>query len=888
MPDHSPPHEPARRPAREAPWLAGTALAYVGLGWLAVELTRQPGNVASAWVSSALLLSVMCHRPGYTGSYLALGFASRMLVGMLAGDPLALMLAHATASTFAVGLSVAGLRWLKLQPLGLPVVRSLTWPLLLVGVIGPGLGGLIPAAVHEQLGTGAFAPVWFTWVAAAAFGAVVALPPLLAAGGPAWGRLLRGTTPAGFAGIAVGTLLITALSVGYLSQPFLPAALPLVAAALVIGRMGTSLLCSGNLVLMVGLRLYFDSHALAGAQGAGISSQFLGSLGFNFYAAMAAGLPMVIAVLSSQRRDAIADLLASRESLFEEKQLAETTLGSIGDAVITVNPASCVTYMNQVAEDMTGWTAAEAAGRPINEVMPLVDAETGEAGLAPLAIAMRDRRAVGLALNTLLVHRSGRQMPIEDSAAPIIGMDGRVVGGVIVFHDVSESRAMALRMSHLAQHDYLTDLPNRVLLQDRLSQALAEAGQGRKGALIFLDLDHFKIVNDTLGHEVGDLLLQAVAKRLQENVREDDTVSRQGGDEFVILLPRLGDPRDAAWVAEKLINAVSEPYLVDGHELEVGASIGISLFPEDGDDAALLMKRADAALYHAKEQGRGRYEYYTNAMSAKAEKRLDLERRLRRALKAEELVPWFQPKVDATSRWITGLEVLVRWQPADGPMIPPGEFIPTAEECGLVNQVDAAMLRAACRQCRQWQDEGLLAVPVAVNLSLARFEGEAVLSLIRETLLETGLDPGYLSIEITESQAMKDRELTREVLDAMRAMGIRVAMDDFGTGYSSIGNLQHLGFDAIKIDRTLVSPLSEGRKHIAIVRAIAGMARAFECQVVAEGVETEEQARLAASSGCQELQGYLFSRPVPASEVPALLRQGRLGPSDSAPGEGLK
>ncbi|WP_290589004.1 EAL domain-containing protein [Arenimonas sp. SCN 70-307] len=871
----------AARLLRELPWLLGTGLAYVALGVLAVALTRQPGNVASAWVASAMLLGVMCRRPHFPAAYLVLGFAGRLAVGALAGDPWSLMLSHAFASTLAVGLSVYVLRRWQVPVMGLPDVRALVLPVFLVGIAGPALGGVVPAVVHEALGTGEFRTVWFTWIVAAAFGAVLMLPPLLAATGDAWRRLQAGTGAWQLAAVALGTLLATALSVGYLSRPFLPATVSLLVAAFIFGRLGTSLLCSANLALMVGLRLYFDSNALAGADGGGIRSAALDSVAFNLYAALAAGIPLVVSVLAAQRRNAMREL-------FEEKQLAETTLGSIGDAVITVDPHSRITYLNRVAEDMTGWTSAEAVGRPIDDVMRLLDAESGSPGLAPLAIAMRDRRIVGLALNTLLVARDGRKLPIEDSAAPIIGMDGELVGGVMVFHDVSESRAMALRMSHLAQHDYLTDLPNRVLLQDRLSRALADLPQGRRGGLIFLDLDHFKIVNDTLGHEIGDLLLQAVARRLRENVREDDTVSRQGGDEFVILMPRLADPRDAAWVAEKLIEAVSEPYFVDGHELRVGVSIGISLFPEDGDEATLLMKRADAALYHAKEHGRGRYEYYTNAMSERAERRLELERRLRRAIREGELVPYYQPKVDAQSRWITGLEVLVRWQPTGQPMVPPGEFIPTAEECGLVGQIDAEMLRQACRQCRQWQLDGLLAVPVAVNLSLAQFDAESVLSLIRETLFETGLDPGYLSVEITETQAMRDTELTREVLAALRQMGVQVAMDDFGTGYSSIGNLQRFGFDAIKVDRSLVAPLPEGRKHMTIVRAVTGMARAFECKVVAEGVETEELARLAATAGCNELQGYLFSRPVPAADVPGLLRRGRLGPEVEAPGPGMK
>ncbi len=827
----------------------------------------------------------MCRRPGHVRTYLGLGFACRVLVGSLLQDPVLLILAHAIASTLAVAVACAGIWLLRLRPEGLPDLASLLWPIALIGLIGPAIGGLLPAATHDWMGTGQFWNVWMTWIVATAFGAVLVLPVVLTASLPAWRRLTTGTTVPGFLAILALTLAFTALCVGYLSRPFLPATVPLVAAALVLGRLGTSLLCCANLAMMVGLRIYFDSHVLAGAEGTGINSASLASASFNFYAAMAAALPMVIAVLSSQRRNALAELASSRQALFEEKQLAETMLSSIGDAVISVDPDSRVTYMNPVAADMTGWSLDEARGHPIDEVMSLLDAETGAAGLAPLAIAMRDRRAVGLALNTLLVHRSGRQFPIEDSAAPIYGINGEVVGGVIVFHDVSESRAMALRMSHLAQHDYLTDLPNRVLLQDRLTQALGALSQGRRGGLIFLDLDHFKNINDTLGHEVGDLLLQAVAARLLANVREDDTVSRQGGDEFVVLLPRLADPRDAAWVAEKLIDAISQPYQIEGHELEVGASIGISLFPEDGTEATLLLKRADAALYHAKEQGRGRYEYYTGAMSAKAERRMDMERRLRRALKTGELVPWFQPKVDAQSYRITGLEVLARWQTPEGAMISPGEFIPTAEECGLIDQVDLAMLRAACSQCRAWQDQGLGPIPVAVNLSLARFHGETILSAIREALLEHRLDPRCLSVEITESQVMKDSELSQDVMRALRSMGVSVAMDDFGTGYSSIGNLQHLRFDVLKVDRSLVSPLGTGQKHAAIVKAITGMATAFDCHVVAEGVETPEQARLAAALGCRELQGYLFSRPVPAADVPALLERGRLGPQDElAPG----
>jgi len=557
--------------------------------------------------------------------------------------------------------------------------------------------------------------------------------------------------------------------------------------------------------------------------------------------------------------------------LHAEMELAQVTLGSIADAVVSTGRDGRVRFMNRVAEDMTGWSLSEAQGRPLDEVLRLEDAETGAPGLSPMQIAMDNDRALGLAANTSLIRRDGYRSPIEDSAAPIHDTAGTVIGGVMVFHDVSESRAMAIKMSHLAQHDYLTDLPNRILLRDRLEQALVGAAHGRRGALLFIDIDHFKHINDSLGHTVGDLLLQAVARRLAEAIRPDDTISRQGGDEFVVLLSRLGGPDDAARVAEKLLEQMAMSFVVEGHELQVTISIGISLFPEDSADPEILMKFADAALYHSKESGRARFKFYAEDMSAKAERRLKTERELRHALKHAQLRLHFQTKVASGSRQVVGMEALVRWQRTSDELVHPGDFIGIAEDCGLIDQIDEWVLREACRQNRAWLDAGLSVVPVAVNVSLARFDGERLLRLVSDVLAESGLESRYLQVEMTETHALHDTAQTQVVIDGLRHLGVQVSMDDFGTGYSSLSYLQKFRFDVIKIDRAFVTAIENDTSELSIVRAIIAIAHGLKCRVVAEGVETEIQAATLQACGCEELQGYLFSRPMEAEQAAELL-----------------
>jgi len=573
--------------------------------------------------------------------------------------------------------------------------------------------------------------------------------------------------------------------------------------------------------------------------------------------------PLLVAAL----RDVSARLRAER-ALHDEKERAQVTLESIGDAVITYDTALRITSMNPVAEAMTGWSRTDALGRPFTEVVHLQDAESGSQLNPVLAGEEREE----LEASALLRRRDGQLLHVEDSDAPIRDSEGAITGGVIVLHDVSEARAMAQRMSHLAQHDFLTGLPNRVLLQDRLAQALAKVGPDTQGAVLFVDLDFFKHINDSLGHHAGDRVLQEVARRLCEVVRTDDTVSRPGGDEFMLLLARLSEPHDAARVARKLIKAIERPIDVDGRALHVSASVGIALFPEDGRDIKALTKHADTALYHAKQAGRGRYSFFTAAMSERADQRLKLESELRAGIAGGQLFLAYQPKVTMPGGGMSGMEALVRWRHPDGHTVPPLDFIPVAEETGLVVAIDEWVMREACRQNRAWLDAGLAAVPIAVNVSLARFEPERLLDNLRRALDETGLPPHLLEVEFTESQMLGQHARAGQLIDGIRGLGVRLSVDDFGTGYSSLSYLTSYRFDSIKIDRSFVQGLPGELGQRAVVQAIMGMAQALGYRVVGEGVETDQQAAALMQYGCSEMQGYLFGRPVGADEMETMLR----------------
>ncbi|MBW8458509.1 MAG: EAL domain-containing protein [Thiobacillus sp.] len=577
----------------------------------------------------------------------------------------------------------------------------------------------------------------------------------------------------------------------------------------------------------------------------------------------------------TERKSAEFVLQTAEEALFEEKERAQVTLNSIGDAVLTTDLLGNVTYLNLVAETMTGWPCEEALGRPVSEVFNIFDGTTRLPAANPMQRAMAENESVGLGADCVLVHRDGSESAIEDSAAPIHNREGRVTGAVIVFHDVSESRAMALEMAHLAQHDFLTGLPNRLLLTERFSHAIGLAQRHTKQVgLLFLDLDNFKHINDSLGHAVGDRLLQSVANRLVECVRTTDTVCRLGGDEFVILLAEVGQPQDAAHIAETLRAALAMPHQVNGHELHINLSIGISVFPDDGIDVDTLMQNADTAMYHAKASGRDNYQFFKADMNARAVRRMFVERSLRRALKLGEFLLHYQPKIDLASGAITGAEALIRWQDPEAGFVTPEHFVPIAEESGLIVPIGQWVLRAVCRQVQTWLDSGLRAVPVAVNISAVEFRHPGFLDGVARILKETGLAPRYLELEITESILMHDAESSTSVLAALKAMGVQLAIDDFGTGYSSLSYLGRFPIDTLKIDQSFVRDICTDADNATIVAAVIGMGKSLKLRVIAEGVETHEQLAFLQARHCGEGQGFHFSHPVSAEAFARLVDTG--------------
>jgi diguanylate cyclase (GGDEF)-like protein len=492
-----------------------------------------------------------------------------------------------------------------------------------------------------------------------------------------------------------------------------------------------------------------------------------------------------------------------------------------------------------------------------------------------MRMALWQNRTVHLPPNCIHVRRDGFETPIEDSVAPIHDREGKTTGAVVVFRDVSAAQAMALQMTHSARHDFLTGLPNRMLLNDRVSQAIAAGPRhSKKVAVLFLDLDGFKHINDSLGHPTGDKLLQSIAKRLVACVRAADTVSRQGGDEFVVLLSEIEQPEDAAITARRMLEAVAEAHPVDHHDLHVTTSIGVSVSPDDGLDAETLIKNADTAMYQAKENGRHSYQFFKPAMNIRAVERQSIEENLRRALERQEFALQYQPKVNLRTGEISGAEALLRWtHPTRGP-VSPAQFIPVAEDCGLILPIGNWVLREACKQARAWRDAGLPLFTVAVNISSMEFRDDEFLKNIFAVLKESSLDPRCLELELTESVLMKRAESAASVLKTLRASGVQVAVDDFGTGYSSLSYLRKFPIDALKIDQSFVRQITSTPDETSNVTAIISMGRSLNLRVVAEGVETQEELAFLRTRQCDEAQGYYFGRPMVAGQFAALLKSG--------------
>jgi diguanylate cyclase (GGDEF)-like protein/PAS domain S-box-containing protein len=573
--------------------------------------------------------------------------------------------------------------------------------------------------------------------------------------------------------------------------------------------------------------------------------------------------------------DRMIEHAATTRVLFEEQERAQITLDSIGDAVISTDIAGNVSYLNIVAQRLTGWSPQDAVGHHFEEVFRIIDSSTREQARDPMALAIRENKTVALTPNCVLIRRDGVHSPIEDSAAPIHDRYGQVTGAVMVFRDVSVSRATSLTMSYLAQHDSLTDLPNRLLFKDRLSEAMALASRHeRKLAVLFLDVDRFKNINDSLGHVIGDCLLQSIARRLLVCVRASDTVSRQGGDEFVILLSEIAHAHDAALCADKMLTLLRPPHRVDNHDIHVTASIGIVTYPDDGVDAETLMKHADFAMYQAKANGRNNRQFFKQELNLRALERQTLENGLRHALEREELTLHYQPKLNLQTGAIVGVEALIRWRHPTLGSVSPAIFIPIAEESGFIVPIGRWVLAEACHQAQAWRDIGLAPIRIGINISAVELRERDFVDFMIHILAATGLDSRALELELTETFLMQDSASTSAVLHALKGIGLHLALDDFGTGYSSLNHLKRFPIDTLKIDRSFVHGITTNADDSSIVGAVISMGSHLHLRVVAEGIETREQLAFLQDHDCPFGQGYYFSQPVTARECTQLLRYG--------------
>ena len=552
----------------------------------------------------------------------------------------------------------------------------------------------------------------------------------------------------------------------------------------------------------------------------------------------------------------------------ETGRFARDIIDNAGEGIVVYDRELRYVLWNAFMQEMTGLAPAEVLGKRPTDVFP---------NLAEQRIdGMLSRALGGETVSSPDVHyyvpSTQRQGWVSSVYRPYIGDDGEILGVIALIRDITERKAAEQQIEYQAYHDALTGLANRNLFQEHLSLAVALAQRRLKQvAVLFLDLDHFKVVNDSLGHSVGDDLLREVARRLKSAVREGDTVARVGGDEFTIVLQDLSQPQDAAVVAQKVLRTVAEPMTIHGHRLYVTTSIGITVFPDDGTDAETLLKNADTAMYRAKAEGRNAFQMSTHELSRATQERMTVESGLHLALEAGEFALLYQPQIDVESMEIIGIEALLRWKHPERGVILPEDFIGIAEERGLILKMGEWVLRQACLDARRFHDRGLSRFRVAVNLSARQFRDPSLGAAVRSALQESGIPPESLELEITETVAMENVVLTMSTLEGFRKAGVTIAIDDFGTGHSSLSYLKRFPLDALKIDRAFVSDLPDKFEDAAIVSSVIQLANGLGLRVVAEGVETAEQLAFLKDAGCREVQGYYFSYPVTIEAIETLV-----------------
>jgi diguanylate cyclase (GGDEF)-like protein/PAS domain S-box-containing protein len=567
--------------------------------------------------------------------------------------------------------------------------------------------------------------------------------------------------------------------------------------------------------------------------------------------------------------------ITERFAAEEKLRRFRVAMDNSADMIVLIDRSSMrFVDVNDTACRLLGYTRDELLEMGPQDVLPVTreELERDYDSLIAKPVGEIERLLGGMKSHYFC--KDGSELPFESTRHVLRSGDRTIIAAIS--RDIRARLAIEEKLAHLAQFDALTGLPNRNLFQDRLAQAMATAKRnGWSMAVLFIDLDRFKLVNDTLGHAAGDKLLQEAAERLRSCIRASDTVGRLGGDEFAAILSELGKPRDAGLVAQKIIDVFKRPFDLEGKETYVSASVGITLYPADSNNAEALVVNADAAMYRAKQQGRNNYQYFTRDMNERALQRAQLEVALRRALEREEFRLVYQPRAHLATGKICGFEALLRWQHAQKGLILPGEFIPVLEETGLIVPVGEWVLRAACAQIKAWQKSGLKVPPVAINLSARQFEQTNLKESFHQILQDAKVDPSLIELEITESLLMNDPEGAARTLHSLKESGVKLSMDDFGTGYSSLGYLKRFPIDALKIDRTFIRDIATDADGATLTRAIIHLAQNLRLKVVAEGVETEDQLAFLRSNACDEMQGYLFAKPADAQECGRMLREGR-------------
>ncbi len=553
-------------------------------------------------------------------------------------------------------------------------------------------------------------------------------------------------------------------------------------------------------------------------------------------------------------------------SLFREHEKAGATLKAIDDAVITLDDRGRVEFMNPAAEKMLACALEDVKQEPFSEICQI--AEPNESGgLESYSLGEAPWEETKIIRNRL-----GKEYTVRFSSSPLYAENGFTAGVVYAFSDLTELIKINRKIAFIAAHDNLTGLPNRVLLQDRLERAIVSASRnGSNFALLFIDLDDFKKINDGMGHNCGDLLLQEVARRLRNWVRQSDTISRWGGDEFIVLLADLTFPKDAADVAVKILDGLADSFVLEGQEVFITPSIGISLFPQDGPKAEVLLAKADAAMYSVKKNGRNDFCFYSQDLESLAKERLIMEKELRHALQSDQFEMHYQPQIDLISNRLIGAEALVRWRHPDRGLIAPDQFIPLAEEIGLIVPLGEWIFKTVCKQIKLWEESGLPVIKIAINLSPRQFVQKDLVDIINREIREQGVSAEKIQVEITESMIIQDIERVIQILNNLKSSGISIAIDDFGTGFSSLEYLKRFPIDKLKIDKSFVASVLQNQDDASIVQAVIALGHNMNMQIIAEGVETEEQVRFLQDRSCDYGQGYFFSKPLDDQDMGRLI-----------------